>query len=200
MVKVGAIILAAGTASRMGEPKLLLPFGDGPLIHPTVYVALQQLQQVVCVTGAYRTQVERVLACYGDAIEIHHNVRFESGMASSLKLGIEVLQGRVDAVLIFLADQPFVQQEVIDALIEHYIQVREGGVSIVRPVYAQQPGHPILFDARLFDDFAVLSGDVGARNVIKQHKDQLAFVHFEKAEWGADIDTPHDYLTLLKKG
>ncbi|MER1985009.1 MAG: nucleotidyltransferase family protein [Solibacillus sp.] len=200
MVKVGAIILAAGKSSRMGEPKLLLPFRESPLVASAVSVALQQLQLVVCVTGAYKEWIQQALASYGDAIEIHHNPHFDSGMASSLKIGIQALHGRVDAVIIFLGDQPFVSGEVVASLIQHYCEAQARGIKIVRPVYAQQPGHPILFDCDLFKAFESLGGDVGAKSIIARHKDQLELVHFQQAEWGVDIDTPADYVTLLKKG
>ena len=107
MVKIGALILAAGKSTRMGKPKLLLRFKGAPLITHPVSLAIQsQLQPIVCMTGGYEEEIAKVLGHFQKHITIKHNPHYESGMASSLKEGIHAFKGKVDAVLIFLGDQP----------------------------------------------------------------------------------------------
>ena len=109
MVNIGALILAAGKSTRMGKPKLLLPFKGAPLItHPVALAIRNQLQPIVCITGGYEEEIAKVLAHFQEHITIKHNLHYENGMASSLKEGIQILQGKVDAVIIFLGDQIFV--------------------------------------------------------------------------------------------
>ena len=200
MVKIGALILAAGKSTRMGKPKLLLPFKGAPILnHPVSLAIRNQLQPIVCITGGYEEQIANVLAHFQEHITIKHNPHYESGMASSLKEGIHALQGKVDAVIIFLGDQPLVPNKVIQTIIQEYKANKEKGVKIVRPIYDQQIGHPILFDSGLFHEFEALHGDEGGKGIIQQYKDDLKLIHFPNNDWGIDIDTPEEYLTLLKE-
>ena len=200
MVNIGALIVAAGKSTRMGKPKLLLPFKGAPLITHPVSLAIQnQLQPIVCITGGYEERLTQALTPFHENITINYNPHYESGMASSLKEGIHALQGKVDAVIIFLGDQPLVPNKVIQTIIQEYKANKEKGVKIVRPIYNQQIGHPILFDSGLFHEFEALHGDEGGKGIIQQYKDYLKLIHFPNSDWGIDIDTPEEYLTLLKR-
>ena len=200
MVNIGALILAAGKSTRMGKPKLLLPFKGAPLITHPVSLAIQnQLQPIVCITGGYEERLTQALTPFHENITINYNPHYESGMASSLKEGIHALQGKVDAVIIFLGDQPLVPNKVIQTIIQEYKANKENAVKIVRPIYDQQFGHPILFDSGLFHEFEALHGDEGGKGIIQQYKDYLKLIHFPNSDWGIDIDTPEEYLTLLKR-
>lgn len=200
MVNIGALILAAGKSTRMGKPKLLLPFKGAPLItHPVLLAIQNQLQPIVCITGGYEERLTQALTPFHENITINYNPHYESGMASSLKEGIHALQGKVDAVIIFLGDQPLVPNKVIQIIIQEYKANKEKGVKIVRPIYNQQIGHPILFDSGLFHEFEALHGDEGGKGIIQQYKDYLKLIHFPNSDWGIDIDTPEEYLTLLKR-
>ena len=200
MTNIGALILAAGKSSRMGKPKLLLPFKGAPIVTHAVSLAIRnQLHPIVCVTGGYEGEVKHVLARFGENATIHYNPDFESGMASSLKEGIHALQGKVDAVIIFLGDQPLVPDFVVQTIIQEYNASKEKGVKIIRPIYNEQIGHPLLFDRNLFHEFETLFGDEGGKRIVQQHKDDLKLIHFPNSDWGIDIDTPEEYMTLLKR-
>ena len=200
MVNIGALIVAAGKSTRMGKPKLLLPFKGAPIItHPVALAIQNELQPIVCITGQYDEQVKQALASFHENITINYNPHYESGMASSLKEGIHALQGKVDAVIIFLGDQPLVPDFVVKTIIQKYKENKKKGVKIVRPIYNQQIGHPILFDSGLFHEFEALHGDEGGKGIIQQYKDYLKLIHFPNSDWGIDIDTPEEYLTLLKR-
>lgn len=198
MKKVGAIILAAGMSKRMGKPKLLLSLGGKPLFRYSVNTATAAgLKPIVLVGGKHIEELRKHTSDLTE-IEIIENRDYESGMASSLKAGIQALKGRTDAVFVFLADQPFVPPIVITKLLESYDQYRKEGVRIFRPKYNNVLGHPVLFDAELFDEFEQIQGDEGGKSIVQKHYSSLMSVPFENSEWGFDIDTTEDLLKLKR--
>jgi molybdenum cofactor cytidylyltransferase len=200
MCNIGAIILAAGTSSRMGSPKLLLPFKGLPIVaYPLILACRHHLHPIVCVTGRYDLPVQEALHSWREDVTFQFNVHYKNGMSSSLKVGIDAMKGKVDAVLIFLGDQPLVTNEVIQTMIEQYIACKENGIKIIRPFYNGQMGHPILFDSSLFNAFDDLQGDEGGKVIIQQNTKFLKVLHFPNSDWGVDIDTPEDYSILMKK-
>ena len=198
MSKIGAVILAAGMSKRMGKPKLLLPVNGAPLIYYPISLALQQkLNPVVVIAGKYIKKIEKVIVgC--DEVTYLFNPDYESGMASSLKLGIEAISDQVDAVMIFLGDQPLVPNEVVQTLIMEYELNKKKGIRIVRSRYQGELGHPILFDSSLLQHFNHIKGDEGGRSIISNHKEQLKIIDFSQYYWGMDVDTPEDYERVGK--
>ena len=197
MSKIAAVILAAGMSKRMGKPKHLLPLNGEPLIYYSITLALQQnLHPIVVIAGQHKKEIEKVIQC--DNVTYLYNPDYQSGMASSLKLGIEAVSYEADAAMIFLGDQPFVPIQVVQALIKEYELNKDQGVCIVRPRYAGELGHPILFDGRLFEHFNKIDGDEGGRSIIRNHKEQLKIIDFSESLWGMDVDTPEDYERAVK--
>lgn len=197
MSKIGAIILAAGMSKRMGMPKLLLPLNGEPLISYSISLALKQkLNPIVVIAGQYIKEIEKVIDC--DFVTYLYNPDYQSGMASSLKLGIEAVSSQVEAAMIFLGDQPFVPDQVVHTLLTEYERNKEKGIHIVRPRYVGELGHPILFDTRLFEHFTKIEGDEGGRSIIVNHKEQLKIIDFSECLWGMDVDTPEDYKRVVK--
>lgn len=198
MTKTGAIILAAGMSKRMETPKLLLPLNGAPMIYHPIALALQQkLNPIVVIAGQYIEEIKNVLKNCSEITYVY-NPDYQSGMASSLKLGIQTIAGQVDAAMIFLGDQPFVHKQVVRSLQVEYENEKDNGVWIVRPCYAGQQGHPILFDHNLFGHFATIKGDEGGRSIIRSHKNYLKLIDFSEILWGMDIDTPEDYEKVRK--
>jgi molybdenum cofactor cytidylyltransferase len=109
---------------------------------------------------------------------------------------MEAMDGRVDALLVFLADQPFVPPVLVRKLLQTYADCRAHGIRIVRPQYSGIPGHPVLFDAELFSEFLDIKGDEGGRLIITRHAEKLKLIPAEHSLWGADIDTPDDLKKL----
>ncbi|WP_186731325.1 nucleotidyltransferase family protein [Rummeliibacillus suwonensis] len=198
MYKIGAIILAAGQSKRMGKPKLFLPYQGIPIIHYPVKMAVQNhLTPIVVVGGKNYDQLKKELEIYHQKISIIYNERYEIGMSTSLIVGVNSLNGELDAVLIFLGDQPLVADEVIKNLINTYQKNKKNGVYIVRPRYKQSPGHPILFDKSLLKQFQHIKGDEGGKSIIKTNEEHLRYVDFKQSDWNLDIDTKEDYDQLI---
>ncbi|MCC6179907.1 MAG: NTP transferase domain-containing protein [Chloroflexi bacterium] len=190
--RVGAVILAAGSSSRMGRPKLLLPFDGRTLVRRAADAALGSgARPVVLVTGAYRAEVEEEIR--GLPVHVAFNPRHAEGMSTSLRAGLTALGPEVDAAIVLLADQPLVDGALVDALVERY---RATGAPIVRPRFNGQPGNPVLWDRCLFPELLEQSGDQGGRSVLRGHASEIAWVELDDDRCTIDVDTPEAYDTL----
>lgn len=190
---IGVIILAAGSSSRLGEPKQLLAFDGKSLLQIAVDAATNSnAGTVIEVLGASAEKVAREI----NKSNIHTiiNADWEEGMASSIRSGLnEILfiAPRTDAVILMVCDQPFISSSLLNDLINTH---RQTGKPIVTCNYGEAIGPPSLFHQSFFGELMKLKGDVGARKIIQQHKDQVATVLFKEGK--IDIDTKEDYQAL----
>ncbi|MDJ0676793.1 MAG: nucleotidyltransferase family protein [Calothrix sp. MO_167.B42] len=194
MTNIGLIILAAGTASRMGQPKQLLTYQGHSLIRHVVDMALNSVcQPVVVVLGAYTKQIKPEVENL--SIKLVENTNWSEGMSSSIRSGINALEKtkpKLDAVIIALADQPLISAEVFDRLVKVY---QNTGKSIVASAYDDVLGVPALFDHTLFSELINLEGDRGAKALIRKHTtNNLTSISVPEA--AIDIDTPDDYKNI----
>ncbi|HHZ08954.1 MAG TPA: NTP transferase domain-containing protein, partial [Rhizobiales bacterium] len=192
-LRVAAVVLAAGSASRMassGRHKLLALFDGEPLVRRSVATALaSRADRTVVVTGHRAADIETAIAGLG--AEVVHNPDFATGMASSLKVGLAAVRGAADGLLVMLADMPAVRPEHLDRMIETFRQ--EGGGAIVRAVAAGKRGNPVILPASTFDAVSRLTGDIGARPVIE--RSGLAAIDVDIGEAAhIDADTPEEIV------
>ena len=192
-MRVGAVILAAGSSSRLGTPKQLLQYGGRSLVRNAALAAIEaSCAPVVVVTGACAELTTREVE--GLAAQVAWNARWETGMASSISAGIASLMetdATVGAVVLLVCDQPLVTHEVIAALVAAH---HETGCTVVASSYAGSVGVPALFGRELFDELSHLDGTAGAKAVIARHASDAHFIPFPNGEM--DIDTPEDYARL----
>ncbi|MBK9765831.1 MAG: nucleotidyltransferase family protein [Chloracidobacterium sp.] len=192
-LKIGAMLLAAGGSSRLGQPKQLLRFHGTTLLRHTAEMLTKTSRwSIVVVLGADFEAANAELA----GLEIHTaiNENWQTGMSSSIKCGLTSLintEPELDGVVIALCDQPFVTAEHIDRLVRGFTLHRS---PITAAKYDQTAGVPALFARELFGELRQLSGDKGARLLIRNHPDQVHSVTIEEAAF--DIDTPGDVLRL----
>jgi len=186
--RVAAVVLAAGQASRFGSPKQLALWQGKPLLAHAVDAALaSQAERVVVVLGA---NAEICQAILGERpLEIVFNERWAEGQSTSMKAGLTALPPHVGAALFPLADQPGVTPAVIDAIIATYQHTL---APIVWPEFEGQRGNPVLFDRCLFAEMNQVTGDIGARPVLKAHQAQAERVAVSEPGILYDIDTPDD--------
>lgn len=189
MSKIGAIILAAGLSKRMGQPKLLLSLKGKPLFRYPLEQAIRTKLNPICLIGGQHIKIFQEKSADLKNVKYIHNPNYDKGMSTSIKIGIEKMIDRTDATFIFLADQPFVPDLVIEAMMEQY----RIGTRIVRPKYQDNYGHPILIDKSLYDEFLMLDGDQGGKVVIKKYENDTRIQSFDSFIWGQDIDTPEDF-------
>jgi len=190
----GIIILAAGSSSRMGRPKQLLPWKDGTLIQHIVGEALQtSLQPVIVVTGAFSTEV--CSAVSSASVTIAHNPHWSEGMASSIVKGISTLLAMtpdIDAVIIAVCDQPFLTAVILRSLAGS----QQPDHPIVACTYENTIATPALFHRSLFHELLMLNGDTGAKKIIREHRDKVITIPFPMGH--LDIDTTEAYEAVLK--
>lgn len=191
---VGAVVLAAGSSSRMGSPKQTLQFRGESLLRRVAVAALSAgCRPVIVVTGANAELSRGEL----DGLDVREvlNTEWETGMASSVRAGVEALDGTdADAVVLLLCDQPHVTAEVIADLVAAH---RATGSHVVASTYGGSLGVPALFDRSLFAELARLEGAGGAKQVIKRHASEAHFLPFPNGE--VDVDTPDDFSRLTAK-
>lgn len=187
----GIVILAAGGSSRLGAPKQLLNFGGRSLLRRAADSALASVcRPVVVVLGA---EADRLAGEVGGlSVQTVVNPRWESGIGSSIRAGIETLESDgVDAAVIVLCDQPLVTGPVIDAIVAAY---NATGRSMVVSEYAGTIGVPALFSRTHFTELVTLADDEGAKALINKHLADVYRVPFENG--ALDIDTPKDWAHL----
>jgi molybdenum cofactor cytidylyltransferase len=182
------IILAAGSSTRMGQPKQLLEVDGKPLGRRMAEIALDSgLSPVIVVTGAYAEEIGRALD--GLPVKIAHNPAFLDGQSTSVLAGMRILPMRTGAVLYILTDQPYVDASLMRAVVERW---QTTGAQIVAPLVADQRANPVLFDRSTFDDFATLTGDQGAKSLLRKYKVEYLPWHDERVL--LDLDTMEDYV------
>ncbi len=203
---IAAIILAAGSSSRMGggRHKLLLPLGEKPVLAHVINATLaSQARPIIVVLGHQAAQVRTEIAHFTPIISVE-NPDYQQGMSTSLRTGLQTLiQSQntqeqafhsLDGTIILLGDQPLMTASIIDALIACK---QATGNPIVAPLYNGKRGNPVLFDASLFPALMAIHGDEGARSVIEQHRTEVATIELSDAMASYDVDTWDAYQTVL---
>lgn len=193
MKKTGILILAAGSSSRLGQPKQLLSYRHKTLLGNTIEAAIKAVNRRVLVILGSNHQV---IANNIDQFDVStvYNPDWEDGISSSIRTGLaEMLLANedLDAVILSVCDQPFITQSVFEDLI---IEAAASNKSIIASAYGEVLGTPVLFDRQHFDALSLLRGNSGAKTLLIKYKDQVAPVSFDKGE--IDIDTPEDYSRL----
>jgi molybdenum cofactor cytidylyltransferase len=189
-----AILLAAGAATRYGQPKQLLDFDGEPLVRRVARTALAAgLSQVVVVTGANAESVEAALTDL--PVVIARCEGWEEGQAASIRAGVQAVgrDARAPGSAIFmLADQPYVTPTLLRALAERHSQTL---APIVAPLVDGRRGNPVLFDQSTFPDLLALTGDVGGRALFSRYP--IEWLPWLDATVLLDVDTPDDYRKLV---
>jgi molybdenum cofactor cytidylyltransferase len=194
--RIGALVLAAGSSRRMGGCNKLLQAVDGiPMVRRAANAALaSRCASVTVVTGFEADEVRACLA--GLELDFTHNPEHQSGMAASLRCGLAALADEVDAVVILLADMPRIHGGHVDRLIAAFDPQRP---KIVTPMKAGRRGNPILWPRSLFAEMQKVEGDVGARDLLCRHAEQIEMVAFEDGAIFADVDTPATLAELADR-
>jgi CTP:molybdopterin cytidylyltransferase MocA len=161
-VRIGAVVLAAGAGRRFGAdaPKQLAVVRGRPVVERAA-VAVAALEPRVVVLGARAAEVRAGADLAGAAVVVCE--AWADGMAASLRCGLAAL-GDLDAVLVVLADQPFVGADVVAAVVA---RARAGaGRDAVRATYGGVPGHPVLLRRPLLSRVSEIGGDAGFRDLL----------------------------------
>ncbi len=188
---VGAIVLAGGESSRMGQPKVLLPWEKDKTIieHITQQLIRSRLEHIHVVTGYYADEVKSLIKPMGARV-VHNRSHKTGEMVSSLKAGLRAMPDNVAATLVVLGDQPRIQPKVIYQLLFAYAQ---GAGDLLIPSYKMRRGHPILIGRQYWHDILKLRRNGVLRDVINMHSDKITYINVNTDSILRDVDTPEDY-------
>lgn len=187
METTGAVILAAGGSSRLGQPKQLLLHEGRTLIRRAVDAAAG-CRPVVVVTGRDGSRVEGELE--GCEVSFARNPEWERGIGSSIRVGVRralEMEPGMEALFVLVCDQPFLTKDVLAAL---RASRAAGGKAAAACGYGGGLGVPALFGRELLDELLSLPDGSGSRQLIAGLAENVATVAFP--EGAMDIDTPQD--------
>jgi len=191
--KVAAVVLAAGSSTRMqGSHKLLELVGGLPMVTSAVAAALASgLEPVVVVTGHMAAEVQAVLP---EGARVVHNSAHADGLASSLRTALRALPPDLDAVVVSLGDMPFVRARHFEAVVQAW---RPG--SIVVPVRDGRRGNPVLWSAMFIDEMCDLHGDAGAKQIMVRYPEAVIELPADDDAVLTDVDDADDLERIRQR-
>ncbi len=196
-MSLAGVILAAGRSARMGTPKALLEFRGAPFVVRILEVlAALEVRPRVLVVGPDEL---RIRAAVGDRdCVIVTNPDVEGGPIASLRAALVALRPlRPAGVIAWPVDLPHVRVATVERLIETH---RRGPVPVVAPAFAARRGHPVIWDAVLFDELLTSAAATaqGARAVLHAHLARAAVIAVDDPAVIASVNTPEEYQRLVR--
>lgn len=197
-MSLAGIVLAAGRSARMGTPKALLDFRGEPFV-VRILEALEalDLKTRVVVLGPDAPRIRPVLAAH-DCL-IVENPDVETGPIGSLRRALEALRpARPRGAIAWPVDLPHVRVSTVERLAEAY---RRSSAAAVVPVFGGQRGHPVIWDARLFQELETseAASRNGARAVLRVHEREVVAVPVDDPAVLDDLNSPEDYERLIRE-
>ncbi|MFK9090753.1 NTP transferase domain-containing protein [Bacillus salipaludis] len=188
-------MLAAGFSTRMGKPKLLLPYKGKSLLRHVIDECLKSHVEgiIVVVNPNIKNLVNEARSIEGVS-KIILNDQSDDGMSTSVKLGLHSLPETAQSVIFLLGDQPLMSSSEINTIIEDHH--RNPNFSIIQAKYQGVKGHPVLFKKDMFPHLLEISGDEGGKSVIKKFEQHVYYSEMNRSEI-PDVDTPYDYQLLI---
>ncbi|WP_185150648.1 nucleotidyltransferase family protein [Cytobacillus dafuensis] len=193
-----AIILAAGTSTRMGQPKQLLLLKERPLLEHVIRVAASvDFSEIITVIGCEAVNIQKAITIDDPRFRWVVNEDYLLGQSSSLKTGISNIGKQHAGIMVFLGDLPFIAKNTVQSIYQIGADMLlEGEKSfIVQPEYKGTPGHPVFFGQFDRNLFMQLKGDRGAK-AIMNHFSHRKLVSVEDEGIVLDIDTQGDYKKI----
>lgn len=187
---ISALILAAGQSRRMGQPKMLLPWGSVTVIERVITTFISAgIEDVIVITGGAREQVEGAISPY--PVRKTHNEEYAAGeMLSSIQSGLSATSSQAQAALIGLGDQPQIQEKTVRLICEAYRASKSG---LIVPSYQMKRGHPWLVARPFWEEFLRLKSPDTPRDFLNRHTNEILYVSVDTDSILADLDTPEDY-------
>lgn len=195
--KVTILILAAGSSSRMGKIKQLLPWKDSTLLEHTIKIAKSsKANQLIVILGSNARLIKETIKTKTNNVIFLENTEWKSGMGTSISCGVNYLldlNNDTDAVLILLADQALIDTEYLDEIIGIYSNSK---IELIGSRYGDKIGVPALFKRTYFTDLQKLDGDNGAQLILNKCTNKVHVLNPLGKVY--DVDTLEDYNNLLK--
>lgn len=191
-------MLAAGTSSRMGNFKPLLPIEGVPMLETVLTKVLSfPFQEVMAVVGYKEKEIRETIHIKDERFKWIVNQDYLEGLSSSIKAAIHQYNNQSRGILIFLGDQPLLKESTIDQLIQVILNMGyDQSKAVVQPTFEGIPGHPVFISAQMIPYLNMISGDQGAKPMFKMAEKHI---HISLNDQGTiiDVDTPQDYQDIV---
>ena len=183
---IRGVLLAAGRGSRFGADKLMQPLSNGQTVATTsARTLISRLPTSIAVCRPEQHALREQLAELGFQVEICDQA--DQGMGYTLASAVAAAEDQAD-LLVALADMPFIRPETLQKLLIPL----QAGADLIQPRYNQTPGNPVGINHRFREQLLQPSGDFGARQLLKQHRNQITYVDVDDPGVLQDIDRPED--------
>ena len=189
---ISSILLAAGQSKRMnGENKLTKKIKNIPLIKYSVKNILNSAIDELIIVLGYQKEIIEKLIDKNEKIKFVFNKDFESGIASSIKVGLNNLSKNTEAFFICLGDMPMVKSDIYNQLIKSRNQK-----DILIPTYNGQQGNPVLFNKSMKEKILSIKGDSGAKKILELYKDKALNLEINNQSIVRGFNTRQDFSSL----
>jgi molybdenum cofactor cytidylyltransferase len=187
---ISAIVLAAGQSKRMGQQKMLMPWGQTTVVGNIVNTLVEaRIDDIHVITGGYGTEIKTALEGYN--IHFLYNPDFANGeMLTSVQVGLNSVGDESEAVLIVLGDQPQIELKVVREIIDRYLLTHR---EIIVPSYQKHRGHPWLVKKLFWQEICALVHPQTLRNFLNAHNETIDYINVDSQSVIQDIDTQVDY-------
>lgn len=195
---IDVVILAAGMSKRMKDSnKLLLEFNNLPLIEYVLKRILgAQINKVIVVLGHDHKSILTAIGNYD--VEFIFNAAYKRGQTTSIQAAMSLLDAQSDAFMVCLGDMPLLESKDYNALIDTYYKVLKSKTKpIVRPVFKNSIGNPVIFHRSYASDILNLDAGQECKDLIRNEKDNYFPFKVNVLKYFFDIDNSDDYRRLL---
>jgi len=191
---ISAILLAAGESKRMvDENKLVKKYKNIPLIkHAVSNVLNSPIDELIIVLGYQKKSIEKIIG-ENKKIKFIANPNFESGIASSIKKGLDSLSKETEAFFICLGDMPNVNKEIYNQLINASFGNKDKEIFV--PYYQERQANPILFSKKMKDEIQKIEGDFGAKKIIADNEKKVFKLSTQDKGVITDFNKINDFET-----
>jgi molybdenum cofactor cytidylyltransferase len=184
-MSISAIILAAGKSIRMGQQKMLMPWGNTTVLGKVIETLQSaEVEDITLVTNS-------ITALQITSYKLPITLNDGGEMLESIQLGLQAQKPTVEATLICLGDQPQVEESSVRSVCDAF---RQNKSSIVVPSYQMRRGHPWLIARGLWDEVLQMRAPESMRDFLNTHKGDVFYVEHNSPSILQDLDTPADYL------
>lgn len=198
--KTSAIILAAGTSSRMGAAKQLLALGERPMLaHVIERVLAEDFSEAIAVIGHEAEAIQRAIPIKDSRFRWVLNKEYKEGQGTSLKLGMSQMNKHHSSAMVFLGDLPFISQKTIHQIYElgNSMLKETDGPFVLQPSFQGTGGHPAFFGHVKTEWFQEIEGDQGAKAIMGRFAARRR-LPVEDQGILFDVDTPEAYSRALE--
>lgn len=191
---ISAIVLAAGQSKRMGQPKMMLPWGQSTVIGTVVTTLLGTgVHDIHIVTGGSHIELEKGLK--GFKINFIYNKDYSNGeMLTSIQVGLRGMGVNAKAALIVLGDQPQIESYIVQVIVDRYISTHH---EIIVPSYNKRRGHPWLIEKSYWKEILELMPPHTLRDFLNMHNEVIDYVNVDTPSVIQDLDTQNDYSKYM---